>query len=396
MDANHSLFLGYTYFFATLLVLINNSLVSGGSLLERFIAFFYHSEQPEFLDASILIGNLFAMPLVVFLFGLSVSNKINSSSPICFLKHRFSTLFPWFVFAAVVIMPISYYFLASNNGQDGKFWHYVINIYFKTWLTGPAWTLAMILIFDVIFVLLCQMTPSVTKNLFALVKNAKVSRTLLALFLVSVIVFFLASEFVGSIKFFAIPSETGYSWVHIGPIWLQKNALPTYFIIYIFGILFGSSNKLLDYILSPKSELSKKWLHKILETTILYFTIKFLAGRTTLFNSKLALDIVLSFTYMLLMFSLFSTFFSLLSKFAYRKSRFLTVLSEYSMMIYVLHFLPLVIIKNYSITFSAMSNGQKTYIILIFTFFVSLVLSYLLRKLAALLPKPFKCDHLCK
>jgi hypothetical protein len=395
-DANQSLFLSYSYFFAIFLVIVNNSLVSTTSLVEKFVAFFYQSAQPGFLDASILIGNLFSMPLLVFLFGIPVYNKIHSSSPVQFLQQRFISLLPWFIFSAIVTMPISYYLLESNNGHDSKFWHYITETYFKNWLTGPSWILAMILAFDTIIVAFCQFASPITNNLFALVKNAKVFKTLLALFLVSVVVFFLTSEFSGSIKFFALPSEQGHSWFHIGPVWLQKNALLSYFIIYFFSALLGSSNKFLEYILSSKSELSSKWMNKILETTLLYLAIKFMANKATLFNSTLALNIILSLAYMLLMFSLFSTFFSILSRFAYKKSRFLTAISEYSIMIYLLHFLPLVIIKNYSASFHSMTDGQKTYIILIFTFCISLVLSYLLKKLIVSLKKTFKCEHLCK
>jgi len=391
-----SLFLHYAYFFATILVIANNSLITENGLLDRFIALFHHSDQPGFLDASIMIGNLFTMPLVVFLFGISVYNKIKTSSPLSFLKHRSTILLLWFTTSALIIMPLSYYLLESNNGQDGGFWHYITQIYFKQWLTGPSWILFMIFIFDMTITLFCQFAPTITNNLFATVKNARVFTIILTLFIISIIVFFLTSEFSGSIRFSAIPDAKDASWDHLGPLWLQLRTLPSYALVYLFSVLLGASPKFLDYILSSKSELSKKWLNKIVETALLYIIIKIISKQESLFGSQLALNVVLSFAYMLLMFNLFYTFFSLLSKFAYRESRFLTSLSNYSFMIYIVHFLPLVFIKNYAHNFKAMSAGQKTYIIIIFTFFVSLVLSYLLKRFLALLPKQFKCEDLCK
>ena len=374
------LFVNYVYFFAALLVLINNSLVTDKTILSSFLALFHHSAEPSFMDAFVLIGNIFIVPLLIFLFGLNTYHSIQHSSPIKFLKHRLATLVPLFLVSALLIMPLSYYLLDTNNGAHNSLWHYLTHSYFTQWLVGPAWIFSMIIGFDIIIFLVFEFCHPLVHNLFSLVKNAKVYRLLLVFFLLSFVIFFLTNDFWGKVMFLDITQHNS-TWTHVGPIWWQKNVMITYFVIYVFSVLLGGSTDFLNYIFTSREQLSTKWLHRLLETVILYSLIKLVEPKESILDSHLAVKIILSFLSILLLFTVFSFFFSLLSRFAYRKSKLLSALSKYSLMIYTLHFLPLVFIKNYSETFHIMTNIQKTYVIFIFTFFASLLLSYCVEKL---------------
>jgi|GEM_PF-2120159 len=380
LQIKNSTFIHYAYFFAAMLVLANNSLVADKSLIEYLSALIGSKPGAGFMDAFMLIGNIFVVPLLLFFFGITVYPSIHDSNPISFLKRRIGTLLPMFLLAAFVIMPISYYLLDKNYsiyGLHANFWHYLTHIYFKQWLIGPAWILPLVILFDLIIYLFFKFAHPLMQNLFSLVKSSKVYKLMVVFFLLSFIAFFLISDFTGSVAFFDIPMQHSSSWKHVGPFWWQENVTALYFIIYIFGVLLGGSSSFLDYIFTSKEELSKKWLNRLLEVIILYLSIKHIGNKTTLLGSALSVNIVVSFLSILLLFTTFSLFFSLLSKFAYKKSKILSSLSEHSLMIYTLHFLPLVIVKNYVSDFSNMTNAQKTYVIFIFTFFITLLICYL-------------------
>jgi len=369
------LFINYVYFFAVLLALIRNSTDTTTSSLTSFITLF-NTPGSSVLDFFNVTGGLFIVPLILFLFGLTVHSHVKCSGIGGFLKHRLQVLGKLFLISAFIIMPLSYYFLDSSMIQKDNLWDYIIETYFQTWSIGPAWIFSTVFLFDFIIAALMKYCPSFTQSMLNVIKKSSISKLFWSCLIITFLAFFFSNTS-GKAQF-SLVSITNAEWLHIGPFWLQENVALTYFTIYFLSTLLGSSEKFINYIFAANGELSSKWLHRLLEVIILYLAIKFIGPKTPFFGSELATTAIFALLSILLVFISAASFFSLLDKFAYRKSKLLSFFSKHSIMIYAVHFLPLALVKNYTADFN-MSELQKVYVIVLFTFFISLLISIIIQ-----------------
>lgn len=378
------LFINYIYCFAVLLCIIHSSLMMCRTGQETFVPGFNNKESNIF-DSLILIGNVLLIPVIMSLFGLTAFSTIKQSGPTKFLKDRLLPLGTLFVFAALIIMPLAYYFSIHENNSYGTLWHYVTKDYFKLWLVGPAWIFPVIMLFDTIAFLLFKYCPHLTQRLLLIVKNLKIVHFFLIFFFATFFIFLLNTSIFYKAEFITLPIDS--SWMHAGPIWWQENVMMTYFFIYLFSIFLGSSEKFINYIFASKGNLASKWLHRLLETIILYLALGFIDPIETIMDSALLKSLLWQFLFLLLTFTMSATFFSILDRFAYRKSRVLSFFSNYSLMIYTVYFFPLALVSKYTVNFHKMTDIQRTYVVAIFTLLISLLISFLIKRALSFIKK---------
>ncbi|MCH9753379.1 MAG: hypothetical protein K0T99_00570 [Alphaproteobacteria bacterium] len=369
------LFINYVYFFAVILSLVSNSANSNATPITSFISLFSKPET-SVSDFFNITGGVFITPLLLFLFGLTVNSHIKSSSVKEFLKDRFCILGKLFLISAFIIMPLSYYFSNPSIMQKYNFWEYITEDYFKTWKIGPAWIFSSVLLFDLIIAGFMKFFSRFIQTIIALVKESSITKLICSCFALTFLAFFFSNTS-GEVQFSLI-ADNSNEWWHIGPFWIQKNIVLTYFVIYFFSVLFGSSEKFINYIFAANGELSSKWLHRLLEVIILYLLIKFITPKAPFFGSELITTAIFASLYILMIFMSAASFFSLLDRFAYRKSKLLNFFSKHSIIIFAVHFLPLALIKSYTADFN-MSDLQRLYVVVLFTFFVSLLISIMIQ-----------------
>jgi len=370
------LFINYVHCFAVLLCIIHSSLIMCRTKAQAFIPSF-NNQDPSLIDSLILIGNVLLIPTIMSLFGLTVFSFIKQS-PTKFLKDRILPLGMLFVFSAFIIMPLSYYFSIHENNSYDTLWNYITKDYFELWLVGPTWIFPVIILFDIITFLIFKYCPNLANRLVLGIKELKILHFFLIFFFVTFLVFILSTSVFYKAEFITIPTDA--SWTHAGPIWWQENVMMTYFIIYLFSMLLGSSEKLINYIFASKGNLASKWLHRLLETIILYLALKFIEPMEAIMDSVLLKNILWQFLFLLLAFSMAAAFFSILNRFAYRKSKVLSFFSNHSLMIYTVYFLPLALTGKYVANFDKMIDIQKTYVVAIFTFLISLLISFVIKR----------------
>lgn len=371
------LFINYVHCFAVLLCIIHSSLImcktNGKTFIPRF-----NNPEAGVIDSLILIGNVLLVPLLISLFGLTAFSFIKQSNPTQFLKDRLLPLGTLFIFAALIIMPVAYYFSIYENNSSGTLWNYITTDYFQLWLIGPVWIFPMIILFETITFLLFKYCPNLTNRAVLAVKDVKILSFFLIFFFVTFLVFIFNTSIFYKAEFTTIPTDA--SWMHTGPIWWQENVMMTYFVIYLFTVALGSSEKLINYIFASKGNLASKWLHRLLETIIIYLALKFIEPMETIRDSALLKNLLWQFLFLLLTFTMTATFFSILDRFAYRKSKGLSFFSNHSLTIYTAYFLPLALTSKYVASFSKITDIQKAYIVAIFTLLISLLISFLLKR----------------
>lgn len=370
------LFINYIYFFAVILALISNSSNTNTTPLTSFVKFF----KPE---SSIngffsMTGGLFIVPLLLFLFGLTVHSQIKSSNIGDFLRFRIRVLGKLFLISAFIIMPLSYYFFESTLMEKNGLWTYITGSYLKTWPIGSAWVFSTVLFFDLIIAALMKYCATFMQGMINTVNSSSTLKLFWSCFII-VFLTFLFTNTSGEAEFGLI-ANSKKEWTNIGPIWIQKDVLLIYFVMYFLSVLLGSSEKFINYIFAANGELASKWLHRLLEVIILYLAIKFIGPKAPFFDSQLATISIFALLSILIVFMSAASFFSILDRFAYRKSKLLNFFSKHSLTIYAVHFLPLGLTKHYTKGFDV-NELQKTYIVVLFTFFISLLLSILIQKI---------------
>jgi hypothetical protein len=369
-------FINHVYFFITLLIIISNALVSHDALT---IMSLLGKSASGVHNATSVISNAFIVPMMIFLFGLTVHSHIHNTSSIDFIKERLLVLVKYFLLSALIIMPLAYYLKTSNNGSKGDFIQFLSKDYFNTWMVGPSWIFSTIFFFDLMIFAFTYIGKGLSRKLFNCASSTKIIKLFAIFFIVLFAVAVTTNAPLG--EFHLIPNRYK-DWSHIGPIWWQHNVLVTYFLIYTFSVSLGSSEKFISYIFAPKGELPSKWLHRLLETIIIYLAMRYIASIQSSIENDLLYHSLLSFLSVLLIFIASAAFIGILDKFTKRNSKALEFFSEHSLIIYTVHFLPLVFIKNYLNKFPGVGDFQKSYIIALFTFFVSLVLSCGIKKIS--------------
>lgn len=372
-------FINHVYFFITILILISNSLASHDPSTMQSIMSLLGKSASSVHNAISVISNAFIVPMMVFLFGLTVHSHIQNKGSITFIKERFIILAKFFILSALIIMPLAYYLKMSNNGAKGSFIQFLSKDYFKTWMVGPAWIFSTILFFDLIMFSITYLSKGLSQKIFHYASSTKIVKLFLIFFIALFVVAVTTNAPLG--EFHIIPNKHK-EWSHIGPIWWQHNVLVTYFLIYAFSVSLGSSEKFISYIFASKGELPSKWLHRLLESIIIYLTMRYIASIKASIGNDVLYYSLLSFLSVLLIFIASAAFIGILDKFTKRKSKALAFFSEHSLMIYTVHFLPLVFIKNYMNKFPGVGDFQKIYIVVLCTFFVSLMLSLGLKKIS--------------
>lgn len=370
-------FINHVYFFITILVIISNAVASHDSFYIQSMMSMLGDSASSVHNAISVISNAFIVPMMIFLFGFTVHTHIKSVGPKSFIKERAMTIAKFFLLSALIIMPLAYYLKFSNNGSRISLGSFISENYFKTWMVGPAWIFTMILFFDLIIFALRHFAKNLSDKIF----NYTASTKVLTLFIVfACALFIVAVATKAPLGEFRILPTKHSDWMHFGPIWLQKNVLVTYFLIYAFSVCLGSSEELINYIFAPKGPLPSKWLYRFLETVIIYLVMRYIAHKEPDIQNDFLYHALMSLLSVLLIFVASAAFIGILDKFTKRKSAALAFLSENALLIYTVHFLPLIFIKNYLKRFPAIGEFQSTYIVVLFTLFVSLVLSMGIRK----------------
>jgi peptidoglycan/LPS O-acetylase OafA/YrhL len=192
-------------------------------------------DSKHFAGARILVAfnEISAMSLMFFLSGLFLWPSLTKKGAAGFLRERTVRLgFP-FLASAGLVAAIAYYpeYLLANPG------HASIADYGRTWLTlgrwmsGPAWFLLVLFIYDLAAVGLYVIAPQWGRRLgdFAASAAARPWRFCVAVIAVSALAYAPLALAFGP-----------YEWWHIGPFWLQQCRALQYAAYFFIGAGVGA------------------------------------------------------------------------------------------------------------------------------------------------------------
>jgi len=211
------------------------------------------TDTARFAGARILIAfnEISMMSLLFFLSGLFLWPSLSRKGAGHFARERLVRLGAPFLVSGGLVAAIAYYPAYLQSGPA----HPSVADYVQTWLTpgrwitGPAWFLLILLIFDALAIALFLAAPKMGEWLGKLVAGsaAKPVRFCLTLMLISAIAYMPLALIFGA-----------YSWWHIGPFWLQKSRALHYAVYFFTGVAVGAYG--LDRSLaSPAGNLGRRW-----------------------------------------------------------------------------------------------------------------------------------------
>lgn len=228
--------------FLTLVVIFHHAVIP--------YTYFGHTDPKSWIgfDVVILATDSFFMAMFFFLSGLFAWPSLAHKTPLIFLRDRLLRLGLPFAIAAFTIIPIAYYAIVLRQHPDlsfAAFWWKTITV--GPWPSGPIWFVWVLLGFDLLAMLLYQVSPKLLDPLNRISLRGYDHPAEFYLFLVAVtaIVYVPARVYYG-------PSR----WFEFGPFDIQASRVLLYAAYFFIGAGVGAAN--FDRgVLSPEGRLAK-------------------------------------------------------------------------------------------------------------------------------------------
>jgi len=253
--------LGYLRGFIVLLVVAYHSALAYTGILAQ-VSFF---EAPPLLwrafpivdrhssplsPAFIGFNDAFFMSLMFLLSGLFVAPSISRKGPLPFLRDRALRLGIPYLFAAGLLGPLAYFpaFMQITGTHDvGRFLREWLSL--GVWPSGPAWFIALLLVFDLLATVLFATVPrsATTLGRLATIGGTRPFRFFLVVVLLSLSAY--------------VPLSIAYgpwSWMELGPFTVQTSRVAHYTLYFLLGVGLGRAGA--DQgLLDPAGTLAGTW-----------------------------------------------------------------------------------------------------------------------------------------
>jgi peptidoglycan/LPS O-acetylase OafA/YrhL len=195
-------------------------------------------------------NDTFLMSLFFFLSGLFVWDSLRRKGSSQFLSDRLRRLGVPFIVAAAILAPLAYYpAYLRTPGEHAftGFWEQWLAL--GSWPVGPAWFLAVLLLFDAFAVMLSAGVPRWGEVLGKLVAGS--SRR--------PVVFFALLVAVSALAYVPMALKFGpLSWVTFGPFAFQTSRIIHYLAYFMFGVAVGACG-FERGLLRPDGKLARRW-----------------------------------------------------------------------------------------------------------------------------------------
>ncbi|HEY1709917.1 MAG TPA: acyltransferase [Rhizomicrobium sp.] len=274
--------LGYLRAFMTVLVVLHHSVLAylgmkvpaqfaGGAMAWR--AFPVTDPAHPWALSGVISGfnDVYFMALMFLLSGLFVQQSIQKKGIVAFVRDRTIRLGIPFLFSAMVVTPIAYYFAYRQIGGApnlASYWSAFRQIGY--WPSGPAWFISLLLAFDVAIALVYAVLPRWSDLAGRLNANAAAKPwRFFALFVVlSFLVYApLAHAFGAGV------------WSYWGMFQFQTSRVLNYLLYFVVGIGIGAYG-IRRGLLAPEGKLAQRWwlwMFILLPVIVIIGTALFLA-----------------------------------------------------------------------------------------------------------------------
>ena len=214
--------------FLTLVVLLHHAVIP--------YTHFGHTDPKSWIgfDMIVLATDSFFMAMFFFLSGLFAWSGLSHKGPASYLRDRLLRLGLPFVVCAFTIIPLAYYPIALRHTPDvgfAAFWWKTITV--GPWESGPLWFLWVLLAFDLVAILLHQMSQTLLDPINRLSLRGYTRPAI-----------FVAVMF-GVTASLYIPGRVYWgpaSWFEFGPFSVQHGRVLLYATYFFFGAGIGVAN----------------------------------------------------------------------------------------------------------------------------------------------------------
>lgn len=365
----------YLRSFITLLVLFVHAILAYSTSSRFNPENFSHSVAPIVdpikwagFDLAPRLLNTFIMPLMFFISGLFVWKSLTRKGPRYFLRDRLLRLGAPFVISLVVIMPLAYYPSFLQSGQRLDFFTYWRS---WEWISGPAWFVSMLLVFNLLAALCFWVSPG----------SVWARRVPQAVF-TNPMVFFLVLVGAALIAFLPLLYLYGpFTWFYWGPCLIGQSSRLLLYLVYFFAGVAVGAYGLDGSFLGPA--LSRRWLPwsvaAVLQIPLFSLALAGVQGNISSALVPASQGWLLFGFSLVLCSAIFSlACMSLFLRFVNRRVRILDFFSDNAYGIYLVHF-PLVIWTQFLLVDSTLPAPAKASIVLIFSLLFSWFISAFLR-----------------
>jgi hypothetical protein len=253
--------LGYLRAFITMLVVLHHSVLAylgnpvpaqfaGGDMAWR--AFPVTDPAHPWALTGIISGfnDVYFMALMFLLSGLFVQQSIDKKGVVAFLRDRVLRLGIPFLFSAMIVTPIAYYFAYLQiGGAPGLANYWAAFQQIGYWPTGPAWFISLLLAFDVVAAAVFTVLPRWGHWIGRL--NANAAQKPFRFFLLFVVLSFATYAPLAHLYGAQV-------WTYWGMFQFQSARPFNYFLYFVIGVGLGAYG-IRRGLLAPDGNLAKRW-----------------------------------------------------------------------------------------------------------------------------------------
>ena len=316
-----------------------------------------------------LLLNLFFMALMFFISGLFVWKSLEKKGSIHFLKDRGLRLGIPFVISLTVIMPLAYYPSFLMTGATTDFFSYWAG---WSWISGPAWFISMLLVFNLVAVVCFWVFSKSTSTLPAIVFTKP-------------LIFFLSLLILSLAGFFPLLYVFGpFRWISFGPLVVGQGCRFLLYLVYFFAGVAVGAHGLDKSILRQEGSLSRQWFFWVIASifSTLFLLMTYASAHIDPSGPWVAPEgwVKLGFSMTVYCTTVSITFIALFLRFANTRFSIIDNLCDNAYGIYLVHY-PFIIWSQYTLLSSSMPAISKALIVFILTLGLSWGTSALLRSI---------------
>jgi peptidoglycan/LPS O-acetylase OafA/YrhL len=210
-------------------------------------------DHAKFAGSRILIGfnEITLMSLMFFLSGLFLWPSLTKKGAGHFLRDRVGRLALPFLASGVLVAALAYYpAYLQATGPGASVGGYVRTwLTMNHWLTGPAWFLLLLFIYDLVAAALYVVWPDWGERVARLAKDAAERPLRFCLIVIAVS---------GAVYMPLALGFGAYDWWHVGFLWVQKSRALSYAAYFFLGAGAGAYG-LRRGLVAPDGMLARNW-----------------------------------------------------------------------------------------------------------------------------------------
>ncbi|MGB9418804.1 MAG: acyltransferase family protein [Acidobacteriaceae bacterium] len=234
----------------------------------------------------VAFNDVFFMSLMFFLSGLFFSQGLERRGLVRFLRDRAIRLGIPLVVSLALLSAAAYYPSYLQTSEHTGFWHQWTAIGFPP--TGPAWFVAVLLVFDCVAATLFTLVPAAMPTLAAI--TLRLSRSPQLFF----------SVLLGITALVYIPMAIAFTptaWSAFGPFVFQTSRIFHYFVYFLCAAGLGAAG-LENGLLARQGRLGPQWPAWLVAAAVAFVAEYFLSG-FAMQHPSLQTGLLVSFSWML-------------------------------------------------------------------------------------------------